>query len=165
MPSKEQLLLSSSFPFVDTAVSSSDPVAAENHPAMRAEAAFLSQDMEQLVCEIKENLRLTGFKHHRGSSHSSRRLSRASPYPTSFSTSCPCKEKCLCRRKRTAHGSAASSEDPYERLQELLRDGSLIKEAVRRLKIGLSPKQRYFYEDSDESTTEFPAAKYASCDS
>jgi len=36
-------------------------------------------------------------------------------------------------------------------LQELLRDGSLIKEAVRRLQRGLSPKQRYFY-DSDEET-------------
>jgi hypothetical protein len=169
MPSKEQL---SAFALVESSADDSSNMAAadsavvvatmQQHPAMRAEtAAFLSQDMEQLVCEIKENLRLSGFKHR--TSSSSRRLSRASPYP-SVALSCACKEKCTCRRRRGAQ-AAASSEDPYERLQELLRDGSLIKEAVRRLKIGLSPKQRYYYDDSDESTTaEFPS-KLAACDS
>jgi len=160
MPSKEQLL---TYPLMENAIDDTVVVAPDTqHPAMRAEAAFLSQDMEQLVCEIKENLRLSGFKHRPSSHSASRRLSRASPYPTSFN--CSCKEKCTCRRRRGAQG-ATSSEDPYERLQELLKDGSLIKEAVRRLKIGLSPKQRYFYDDSDESTTEFPVAKFTACDS
>jgi hypothetical protein len=163
MPSKEQLLLT--YPLMENTVDATTAAAPEiqQHPAMRAEAAFLSQDMEQLVCEIKENLRLSGFKHRPSSHSASRRLSRASPYPTSFSSNCSCKDKCMCRRKRTQ--GAASSEDPYERLQELIRDGSLIKEAVRRLTIGLSPKQRYYYDDSDESTAEFPTAKFATCDS
>ncbi|XP_059469891.1 uncharacterized protein LOC132193312 [Neocloeon triangulifer] len=165
MPSKEQLMLSTSYPLAENTAEPAE------HPAMRVEAAataaFLSQDMEQLVCEIKENLRLSGFKHRPSGHSSSRRLSRASPYPTSFGPNCTCKEKCLCRRKSRTGQGPASSEDPYERLQELLRDGSLIKEAVRRLKIGLSPKQRYYYDDSDESTTtEFPpSAKFATCDS
>jgi hypothetical protein len=42
--------------------------------------------------------------------------------------------------------------DPFEMLQELISDGSLIKEAVRRLQLGLTPKlssNQEFY-DSDE---------------
>lgn len=45
-------------------------------------------------------------------------------------------------------------EDPYELLQSLLKNNSLVKEAVRRLQINnaasaYSRKQNYFY-DSDE---------------
>lgn len=38
-------------------------------------------------------------------------------------------------------------------LQELLRDGGLIKEAVRRLEVGISPKQRYLYDSDEECRT------------
>lgn len=108
---------------------------------------FLARDMEELVSEIKENLRLSGFK--------SRptfltQKTRVSPYkiPSRSWDSC---ESCLspkCRQSCVKKANVATT-DPYEMLQELLRDGSLIKEAVRRLQKGLSPKQGYFY-DSDE---------------
>lgn len=45
-------------------------------------------------------------------------------------------------------------EDPYEMLQSLLKNNSLVKEAVRRLQLNASAysrKQNYFY-DSDEDT-------------
>lgn len=44
------------------------------------------------------------------------------------------------------------TEDPYELLQKLLRDGGLVSEAVRRVKLGLTPKQRYFYESDEENS-------------
>ncbi|XP_067002508.1 uncharacterized protein [Anabrus simplex] len=121
---------------------------------------FMARDVENLVSEIKENLRLSGFKsrpafsiHHR---------SRASPYripnrswgdsncemcSKSASKSCG-GHTCITVSKKS---TVSTSEDPYEMLQELLRDGSLIKEAVRRLQKGLSPKQRYFYESDDDT--------------
>lgn len=53
------------------------------------------------------------------------------------------------------------ADDPFEMLQELISDGSLIKEAVRRLQLGLTatlaqPKQqtkRNFYDSDDECRT------------
>ncbi|XP_046999747.1 GSK-3-binding protein FRAT2-like [Schistocerca americana] len=120
---------------------------------------FMARDMEELVSEIKENLRLSGLKTR---SSFSLHKSRASPYriPSrswSDSTCDGCLKSgnscsghtCLTVNRKSSKSTDASTDDPYEMLQELLRDGSLIKEAVRRLQKGLSPKQRYFY-DSDE---------------
>ena len=36
--------------------------------------------------------------------------------------------------------TTADLDDPFAMLQELITDGSLIKEAVRRLQLGLTPK-------------------------
>lgn len=117
---------------------------------------FLARDMEELVSEIKENLRLSGYK----SKHN--RTTRPSPYQIpkrwgdSTCKSCvlsPTVRSCSvhsCFSKKTS--TSTNSDNPYELLQDLIRDGSLIKEAVRRLQKGLSPKQRYFY-DSDEETS------------
>lgn len=128
---------------------------------------FLARDMEELVSEIKENLRLSAGLKSR-SAFSVHHKSRASPYriPSrswgdsscdaclrSPSSNCG-GHSCITVSKKLSSkssDSSAASDDPYEMLQELLRDGSLIKEAVRRLQRGLSPKQRYFY-DSDEET-------------
>ena len=56
-------------------------------------------------------------------------------------------------------------QDPFEMLQELIADGSLVKEAVRRLQLGLTPKystntagstpvkNRSFYDSDDECRT------------
>ena len=63
------------------------------------------------------------------------------------------------------------ADNPFEMLQELISDGSLIKEAVRRLQVGLGPKlvglererereeRRDFYDSDDECRTP-PAYKY-----
>jgi len=128
---------------------------------------FLARDMEELVSEIKENLRLSAGLKSRPS-FSVHHKSRASPYRVpsrswgdsscdgclrSPSNSCG-GHSCITVNKKLSSKSSDSttaSDDPYEMLQELLRDGSLIKEAFRRLQRGLSPKQRYFY-DSDEET-------------
>jgi hypothetical protein len=126
---------------------------------------FLARDMEELVSEIKENLRLSAGLKSRPA-FSVHHKSRASPYriPSRSWGDSSCDaclrspsnncggHSCIAVNKKLSSkssDSAAASDDPYEMLQELLRDGSLIKEAVRRLQRGLSPKQRYFY-DSDE---------------
>lgn len=69
----------------------------------------------------------------------------------------------VAARKRYPSMSANGSkkldrlEDPLEMLHELISEGNLLKEAVRRLQLGLSPKiQRDFY-DSDEDCRTPPA--------
>lgn len=104
---------------------------------------LLSLDVEHLVSEIKENLRLSGFKARRHRTH----FVRAKPYTKP--TTC---ESCSDRRPCRCDDDAQSNDDPYEMLQVLLREGTLIKEAVRRLQIDLSPKQRYYYESDEESS-------------
>lgn len=53
---------------------------------------------------------------------------------------------------KSAMAKKAETDDPFEMLQELISDGSLIKEAVRRLQMGLAPKysNKRDYYDSDE---------------
>uniref|UniRef100_A0A2S2QMC9 GSK-3-binding protein n=1 Tax=Sipha flava TaxID=143950 RepID=A0A2S2QMC9_9HEMI len=113
--------------------------------AKAEETKLLSLDVEHLVSEIKENLRLSGFKSRRHRTH----FARSKPYvkPT-MCESCNDKRPCRCDDDDTQE----ANNDPYQMLQALLQEGSLIKEAVRRLQIGLSPKQRYYYESDEESS-------------
>lgn len=57
------------------------------------------------------------------------------------------------RPRRNCKNDENNIEDPYELLQSLLKNNSLVKEAVRRLQLtnasAYSRKQNYFY-DSDE---------------
>lgn len=58
------------------------------------------------------------------------------------------------RQRKPCKNDENNMEDPYELLQSLLKNNSLVKEAVRRLQINnaasaYSRKQNYFY-DSDE---------------
>lgn len=107
--------------------------------------------MEELVHEIKENLRL------KANPTRSSRSSRPSPYHI------PCRSwsgetstNCDHHHKKTNSSSKKSTDDtmddPYELLQALLKSNNLVKEAVRRLQLNnISPKQRYFYESDEES--------------
>lgn len=115
--------------------------------AAEESSKLLSLDVEHLVSEIKENLRLSGFgKARRHRTH----FARAKPYSKpAVCDSCSDRRPCRCDDDDAA---AQANDDPYEMLQVLLREGSLIKEAVRRLQIGLSPKQRYYYESDEESS-------------
>ncbi|KAL0279127.1 UNVERIFIED_CONTAM: hypothetical protein PYX00_000743 [Menopon gallinae] len=109
--------------------------------------------MEELVLEIKENLRLSGLK-SRSSYAAHNKASRPSPYRLPSRSRSWGEGACEdCLKATTRHCANVTTDDPYEMLQELLRDGSLIKEAVRRLEMGLSPKQRYFYDSDEESRT------------
>lgn len=105
--------------------------------------------VEELVHEIRENLRLKAKPAHQAS-----RSSRPSPYHI------PCRSwsepACGNGEKRPIKSCKKQAEeetieDPYEFLQTLLKNNNLVKEAVRRLQHGLSPKQRYFYESDEES--------------
>nr|XP_045616726.1 GSK-3-binding protein-like [Procambarus clarkii] len=111
---------------------------------------FLSRDIDDLVLEIKENLRLKSRPAHLSSGKA---RTRASPYsvPSRTESKCGCCDGRRCIRRGLA--ARRSSDDPYEALQELLKDGDLIKEAVRRLQLGLSPKQRVYYDSDDELRT------------
>lgn len=104
------------------------------------------------------------------------RASRASPYGLvpSKNSKCECietagngvagvKRSSWAARKRYPSMSANGKtkqvelEDPLEMLHELISEGNLLKEAVRRLQLGLSPKiQRNFYDSDDECRTPPP---------
>jgi len=171
------------------------------------ETKFLRKDVDHLVQNIKDNLKLNyeavSFEKGGGgggksclpsldysnttvpalSSSSSRkcksflssaRSSRASPYSVPIkvggATKCDCEDgarragaaSSWAARKRYPSMSANNSqmhdlEDPLEMLHELISEGNLLKEAVRRLQLGLTPKiQRNFY-DSDEDCRTPPA--------
>lgn len=121
---------------------------------------FFARDVDLLVAEIKENLRLRARP-----SSSANCKQRVSPYKvpgrdsSSKCHSCgspKCLRTCL---KKPAHDSS----DPYELLQMLLREGSLIKEAVKRLQTAAEPpdaaaaaatkEDKIFYDDDCDSNS------------
>ncbi|XP_030756319.1 uncharacterized protein LOC115882405 [Sitophilus oryzae] len=111
-------------------------------------------DMDALVLEIKENLRLSGPSMKAiPCSHLSRKSSRASPYRIPgkyFYDSCDA----TCVRQKNKQQDL-SQQDPYELLQTLLRSGNLVNEAVRRVKLGLTQglsTKKLFYESDEESS-------------
>lgn len=135
------------------------------------------RDLDELVFQIKEKLRVKAIAPSHASCSEKNRL-RASPYSIpSRGSKCGCcdSRRCLHRYPSNAGGAAGGvsmatghffsnnsrshTDDPYEALQELLKDGDLIKEAVRRLNIScFRPKDKshnVFY-DSDEERTPFP---------
>lgn len=79
--------------------------------------------------------------------------SRPSPYHIpcrSWSETSPAQKQ--RNLQKTRKNDENNIEDPYELLQSLLKNNSLVKEAVRRLQLNASAysrKQNYFY-DSDE---------------
>lgn len=112
--------------------------------------------MEELVHEIKENLRL------KSNPSRTNRSSRPSPYhipcrswsgETTTATTCDHTTTKSNKTNSTMHNSKKDDlDDPYELLQALLKSNNLVKEAVRRLQLNnISPKQRYFYESDEES--------------
>lgn len=120
-------------------------------PIRGPEFNISSKDVEGLVLEIKENLRLSASSFKAiPCSHISRKSSRASPYRVPGRV-CSCENACdINRKNKRKLQHDANPDDPYEFLQKLLRDGSLVNEAVRRVQLGLTPKQRYFYESEEE---------------
>ncbi|XP_044256693.1 uncharacterized protein LOC123006341 [Tribolium madens] len=125
------------------------------NPVRGPEFNISSKDVEGLVLEIKENLRLSATTMKAiPCSHLSRKSSRASPYRIPGKVCCESApsacDQCIRKNKRRLQQEA--QEDPYELLQKLLRDGSLVNEAVRRVQLGLTPKQRYFYESDEENS-------------
>lgn len=127
------------------------------NPIKGPEFNISSKDVEGLVLEIKENLRLSATTMKAiPCSHLSRKSSRASPYRIPGKFCCEstnsCESTCGRKARRKPAQDPSTQEDPYELLQKLLRDGSLVNEAVRRVQLGLTPKQRYFYESDEESS-------------
>ncbi|EFN68881.1 hypothetical protein EAG_00677, partial [Camponotus floridanus] len=120
--------------------------------------AFLTRDVDLLVSQIKENLRLSSLKAKSSVSHKN---SRPSPYripARSWADPAAGCEVCGLRSSSQSHQQQNHvtaghhhhyhshlkrternrvDDDPYEVLQELLREGGLIKEAVKRLQANL----------------------------
>lgn len=92
---------------------------------------FLARDVDELVSEIKENLRLKARPQRR----------TQQPRPSPYSTERPAARP---------PAQPAPPEDPYEMLQQLLDTNCLVAEAVRRLREGLCPKRHFLYDDEDE---------------
>lgn len=134
-------------------------------PSKQANSDVLA--MEELVHEIKENLRLKA-----NPTRAANRSTRPSPYhipcrswsgETTSATTCDHHHTTTKSASKTNlshhhhHHSLHSKkddsiDDPYELLQALLKSNNLVKEAVRRLQLNnISPKQRYFYESDEES--------------
>ncbi|KAM0726455.1 GSK-3-binding protein [Formica fusca] len=121
---------------------------------------FLARDVDLLVSQIKENLRLSSLKAKSSVSHKN---SRPSPYripARSWADPVAGCEVCGLRSSSQSHHQQQQNhvtgghhhhyhshlkrternrvdDDPYEVLQELLREGGLIKEAVKRLQANL----------------------------
>ncbi|XP_070162742.1 GSK-3-binding protein-like [Polyergus mexicanus] len=123
---------------------------------------FLTRDVDLLVSQIKENLRLSSLKAKSSVSHKN---SRPSPYripARSWADPAAGCEVCGLRSSSQSHHQQQQNhvttghhhhhhyhshlkrternrvdDDPYEVLQELLREGGLIKEAVKRLQANL----------------------------
>ena len=122
-------------------------------------------DLNDLVHQIKEKLKvktLTPSSNQINFAKEKKTRLRASPYGIPRS-------KCgMCEGRRCLHQRCLPLEpqrradDPYQALQDLLRDGDLIKEAVRRLNIdvfsnsNISSKRTSFIYDSDDEITQFP---------
>ena len=148
------------------------------------------KDVDCLVQEIKENLKLSHGLKSRSTAVANRSSHRASPYPRVPNPTRQCDNatavaavsglKRWNHRRRypsTCMNTGSSSipgkklmsktetDDPFEMLQELISDKSLIKEAVRRLQLGLTPKfsTREFY-DSDEDCRTPPAFSDLCCE-
>ncbi|XP_071504439.1 uncharacterized protein [Diadema antillarum] len=104
-------------------------------PVQGRESSFGGGEMDDLMRRISDSLRLkaTG-KQSRVSAHS-RGLHRSMPYTLPTPKKClnvlKCQEQCKYKQKRSCEKSCC--DDPRELLQELLRDRSLIAEAVKRL--------------------------------
>ena len=120
-----------------------------------------SSDVEGLVLEIKENLRLSGPSMKAiPCSHLSRKSSRASPYRIPGKYFCDSCDATCVRHKNKHHD--LNQQDPYELLQTLLRSGNLVNEAVRRVKLGLSEglTNKKVYYESDEESTRSPVFRF-----
>ncbi|KAL1492852.1 hypothetical protein ABEB36_011032 [Hypothenemus hampei] len=116
-------------------------------------------DVEGLVLEIKENLRLSGPPSLKAipCSHLSRKSSRASPYRLPGKYFCDSCDATCIRHKNKHQDLTASQQDPYELLQALLRSEKLINEAVRRVQMGFTSKK--FYYESDEESSRSPVLR------
>ncbi|KAL0113541.1 hypothetical protein PUN28_012600 [Cardiocondyla obscurior] len=135
--------------------------------------AFLTRDVDLLVSQIKENLRLSSLK---AKSSISQKNSRPSPYRVparSWADPAAGCEVCGLRssgqQQQQQHHVIAGhhhhhhyhhshlkrsersrvDDDPYEVLQELLREGGLIKEAVKRLQKNLDELSSSEVDDDD----------------
>uniref|UniRef100_A0A6V7KIR6 Uncharacterized protein n=1 Tax=Bracon brevicornis TaxID=1563983 RepID=A0A6V7KIR6_9HYME len=85
---------------------------------------YFSSDMDLLVSQIKENLRLSTLKARSSAAH--RR--RPSPYLVpSRSEMRRIDEVCRLQKEK-------NKDDPYEKLMDLLKQGRLISEAVKKLR-------------------------------
>lgn len=120
--------------------------------------AISSSDVEGLVLEIKENLRLSGPPSMKAipCSHLSRKSSRASPYRIPGKYFCDSCDATCVRHKNKQQD--LGPQDPYELLQALLRSENLINEAVRRVQMGFTSKK--FYYESDEESSRSPFRLY-----
>lgn len=104
---------------------------------------IVQTDVEDLVVALQHNLRLKSRPCHLVCSKQKRMSPYRIPTKTSSkqsygSTASPDPIHEVCRTKIKKTGTT----DPYQLLQELLNEGSLVKEAVRRLQLGLHSSAR-----------------------
>eukprot|EP00057_Strongylocentrotus_purpuratus_P025379 XP_011679853.1 PREDICTED: GSK-3-binding protein-like [Strongylocentrotus purpuratus] len=96
------------------------------------ESNFGTGEMEDLMRRITDSLRLKASCKQKV--HAQRSLQRTTPYtlPTPKKY-LKCQEQCKYHRSRRQSCENSCSDNPHELLKNLLRDKSLIAEAVKRL--------------------------------
>ncbi|XP_078608058.1 GSK-3-binding protein-like [Branchiostoma floridae x Branchiostoma japonicum] len=106
-------------------------------------------ELDDLVRRIGDSLRLkAAHKQRVGREQRMAATQRASPYalPLANKSGAVCKKSPPRNARRLLH-RRCDSDDPYAMLQELLRSGNLIKEAVKRLgnrgEAGLTREARF----------------------
>jgi hypothetical protein len=109
--------------------------------------AALAKDIDNLVEKISETLRLKARQ--------KQRVYRTSPYAIPYRLSSKCQSRdhgnacnCCSPNLKCRMKPLKTSESPHDLLQSLLREGSLIKEAVGRL-YGARERKKSFHYDSD----------------
>ncbi|XP_066289739.1 GSK-3-binding protein-like [Branchiostoma lanceolatum] len=92
-----------------------------------------SGELDDLVRRIGDSLRLKAAHKQRAGRDRMAATQRASPYALPLAKSGSVCKKSPPRNARRLLHRRCDSDDPYAMLQELLRSGNLIKEAVKRL--------------------------------
>lgn len=118
---------------------------------------FATQDVDLLVSEIKENLRLSSLK----AKSSVTTKHRASPYlPLSRNEQKMSLYELRMKHINNKNKTEVDENDPLEQLHQLIQQGRLINEAVKKLQMKLSNisnsddrgyrKKTYYYDSEDE---------------
>lgn len=137
-----------------------DVCVVDDHRKSPQKEIFRPECVEELVAAIKHNLQLKARPCH--VLHGKQR--RSSPYSVpvrSVSKPKSCDNtasplKCsefsyrTCAKTKSSH-STYNTASPYDLLQELLRNGNLIKEAVSRLACEPNKKTNFYDSESDEA--------------
>jgi hypothetical protein len=168
---KQNLRLKAAPPTIAASTATVQANSVQNHPLLHSPAVNNNvSSNDQCLLQQPKNITLhpptlqIQQQHQHSHQHQlviKKQRSRPSPYHIpcrSWNDNSTTKHRNL-QKSSSCQNDENNIEDPYELLQSLLKNNSLVKEAVRRLQINNSYSRKqnnYFYYDSDESDNRSP---------